>query len=364
VVADRLLGDEGVRAARYSKAEAVRVPTLWRLAQESGLRVATLGWPSTVGAEVDANLPDVSIRSGETWAQALQGSASPAVLARAQQAGADAPEAAGPGPARDAVIVAVACGLVASEAPPQLLMLHLSQTRPPLRSLGPSDPQTRAAFASADQEVARLLSCVQAQGRLASTAFAVVGDHGVIPVHTVVAPNAVLARAGLITPENRGSGIVAWTAISRSNGGSAFVYSRDRDEALLARRALEQEAAATGAFRIVSAQEMLRLGADPDAWFGLEAEPGYVFADPARGPVLRPAVARSGGGYLPDRPEMDSGFVAWGPGLARGVRIPAMQQTDVAPTLAPLLGFALDGAEGRVLVGILRLPRVSALPEP
>jgi len=60
---------------------------------------------------------------------------------------------------------------------------------------------------------------------------------------------------------------------------------------------------------------------------------------------------------------MDAGFVAWGPGIARGLRIPVMELTDVAPTLAPLLGLSLDGVEGRVLVGVLRLPRVSAMPE-
>ena len=40
-----------------------------------------------------------------------------------------------------------------------------------------------------------------------------------------------------------------------------------------------------------------------------------------------------------------------------------MQLTDVAPTLAPLLGLELGGVDGRVLVGVLRLPRVSAVPD-
>jgi hypothetical protein len=59
---------------------------------------------------------------------------------------------------------------------------------------------------------------------------------------------------------------------------------------------------------------------------------------------------------------MDAGFVAWGPGLGRRLRIPEMQQTDVGPTLARLLGLSLEGADGRVLVGVLRLPRVSSVP--
>jgi hypothetical protein len=98
---------------------------------------------------------------------------------------------------------------------------------------------------------------------------------------------------------------------------------------------------------------MLGYGADPAAWFGLEAEPGYAFSDAAGGPELAAAAARAAGGYLPDHAEMDAGFVAWGRGLRRGVRVPRMSQADVAPTLARLVGLELADAEGRVLVGLL-----------
>ena len=338
---------------------------MWVQAEAAGLRVATLGWPTTVGAKVSSNLPDVEPgRRGESWLDALRRRADPGIIALAEQEGAGAAEAVAPGSARDAVLVNVACRLVAGGLPPQLLFVHLSQTAAPLRRQGANAPATRAAFAAADQELARLLACVQAEGRLATTTFVVVGDHGVMPVHTAVAPNSVLASAGLLTPVRNGKGVMSWSALARSNGGSAFVYARQREDALLARRALEEGAKASGAFRVVTAEEMLRMGADPDAWFGLEAEPGFVFSDDAAGPTLRAEASRGGGGYLPGHPEMDAGFVAWGAGIVRGVRIPLMHQTDVAPTLAPLMGVALEGAEGRVLVGVLRLPRVSSPLQP
>ena len=105
---------------------------------------------------------------------------------------------------------------------------------------------------------------------------------------------------------------------------------------------------------------MLRLGADPDAWFGLEAAPGFALVDSPRAPFQRPAVARSGAGYLPGRPPMDAGLVAFGAGLRQGVRIPEMEQADVAPTLLRLLGLELPEADGRALVGVLRPARVAA----
>jgi hypothetical protein len=50
---------------------------------------------------------------------------------------------------------------------------------------------------------------------------------------------------------------------------------------------------------------------------------------------------------------MAAGFVAWGAGVRRGVRIPKLAQVDVAPTLARLFGLGFGPVEGRVMVGLL-----------
>lgn len=362
IVADRRLGERGVRATPYWHASQLKSPVLWQLAAEGGLRVAALGWPSTVGASIALNLSDLEpTRRGESWLGVLAEGTSPALVELARRAGGESPAAQTIGPARDAVLVGVACRLLAAPKPPELLLLQLGQTAPVLAAAGAEADSTRAAFRSVDAQIDRLVACAESAGRLPGLAFVVVGDHGSLDVHTLVAPNAVLAEAGLLTRQSRSAGVSSWSAIVRSNGGSAFVYAAARDDALLARRALDEIAVRTGAFRVVSAEEMLSLGADPDAWFGLEAAPGYLFSDAAQGPLLAPARERAGWGYLPDQPAMDAGFVAWGAGLRRGVRVPEMRQTDVAPTLAPLLGLRLEGSEGRVLVGLLRLPAVSAL---
>src|SRR5262249_37812534 len=162
-------------------------------------------------------------------------------------------------------------------ASPGLLLLHLSGTREVLLRAGPDAPETRQAFAAADAEVGRVVACLARANRLARSAIAVVGDHGAVPLHTLIAPNAVLVHAalvpaGLATPDPRSAELLRWSALARSNGGSAFVYAEKEEDALLARRALEEEAGITGAYHVVPAAVMLRLGADPAAWFGIEAE--------------------------------------------------------------------------------------------
>jgi predicted AlkP superfamily pyrophosphatase or phosphodiesterase len=358
ITADRVLGPQGVRALSYSHATRLRSATLWQRVSEAGRPVAALAWPTTVGAEIAMRLPDLEpARGGDTWLGVLADASSPELLALARARGGEAPAADLPGAARDAVLVGVACSLLESAQPPALLLLRLSQTEPPLLRHGPDSSEADAAFAQADRELARLFGCLQRGPARDSAALFVTGDHAFAPVYAVLAPNSALAKGGLLTPvPGVAEGVTRWSAIARSNGGSAFVYAQAERDAVLARKLLAKEAARVGSFRVVPADELLRDGADPEAWFGLEAEPGFLFDDAVQGPFLLPAAIRGSGGYLPSSPEMDTGFVAWGRGLRPRVRIPRMKQTDVAPTAARLLGVDLGEVSGRSLLGALDLP--------
>jgi predicted AlkP superfamily pyrophosphatase or phosphodiesterase len=349
IAADRVLDERGVRRARYSHATRLQAPTLWQRAREAGLSVASLDWPSTEGAAIDLLLPDVEpARSGETWLGLVADAATPrlAERVRALAAADPSPDAA----RRDAILATLACELVRDPAPPALLLLRLSATAVALERWGPGSPEARAAFARADAELARVLGCLDAAGALGASAVAVVGDRGFGPVHTEIEPNVVLARRALLAADGSRE---RWRAIARSNGGSAFVYAADEAGAVEARRALEDAAAETRAFRVVSADELFELGADPESWFGLEAMPGFAFGAKGAGALLEPARARGATGYLPGRPGMQPACVLWGRGVRGGVTIPWLRQSDVAPTLARLLGASLEAENGRPLVGVL-----------
>jgi len=53
---------------------------------------------------------------------------------------------------------------------------------------------------------------------------------------------------------------------------------------------------------------------------------------------------------------MNATFVASGRGLKRGLKIGLVDNIDVAPTIAHLLGQLLAGAEGKVISQILSTP--------
>jgi len=347
---DHRITAHGVSAAFLDQASDLRAPTLFDAAARSGARVAALDWPSTGGAALADLAPDLALDPGASWVDALGKVGAGRAAELASRAGGANAAALRPGAARDAALATMACGLLVGPNPPRLLALRLSRTAEALGAQPPDSPAATGAFAAADMDLSRMLRCLSDAGLLASTALVVAGDFGVVAAHTELRPGVALADAGLLVPS--GDGVQKWDAITRANGGSAFVYAADDDAAVLARRALETFANESGASRVVSAKEMVARGADPEAWFGLEAEPGFVFGDATTGPAIGAAPVASASVEASNDAAGAAGFVAWGPRIRAGVRIPRMRETDVAPTLAHWMGLALDQAQGRALVGL------------
>ncbi|MEE8580347.1 MAG: alkaline phosphatase family protein [Myxococcota bacterium] len=362
VVGNRLLGEHGLRPARYLHASRIQGGSLWQAAHEVGLSVVALGWPSTLGAPIGLLLPELAPLSGsQSWLGLLRDTTTPWLLEQLSgQPLAAAWFSRWPTPAeRDAALVDLACSIASREGSPRLWLLHLIQASEGMQRYGPESQQARAALSRTDREIQRLIECLAAAGLLDSSALVLVGDHAVAPVHTRVDPNVALLRAGLLVGDPKAeTGIESWSAIVQSNGASAFVYARSESAAVEARRVLSEEASRTRAFRVVSAAELQALRGDPQAWFGLEAEPGFGFGDAVTPPALRAATLRGLGGHLSSREGSEVGLVAWGRGLRRAVHIPRMHQVDVAPTVAVLLGLGLrfEQIDGRPFVGALDVP--------
>jgi predicted AlkP superfamily pyrophosphatase or phosphodiesterase len=86
------------------------------------------------------------------------------------------------------------------------------------------------------------------------------------------------------------------------------------------------------------------LSALPDYSFGNEAEGNYVTGIDEGGTH----------GYLNTDPKMQAIFVAWGAGIASGVRLGKISNLDVAPTIAAILGIEMKTAKGHALREILK----------
>lgn len=358
VVADTLLGRRGVRAnAPFWHATRIEGATLLTAARAAGRRVAAIGWPSTVGAPLDAIVPDLApVREGETWLGVLERAATPALFAAMRDALGRAPAPWPVASERDRARTAAACAALRAAAPPELLLLRLEEPAVAMQLDGVDGASSRAALARADARVADLVRCLRDAGLREGAAIAIAGDRVLAPVHTRIDPNVLLAEGGWLPSLPLASTEGAWQAIVRATDSLATVHAETEQGAVAVRQILEGAAARTGAFRVLPAVELAARRGDPRAWFGLEATPGYVFGDAATGPLLRPSERRAAGAAA----QTHVAFAVAGAGVRERIVVPQMSALDVAPTLAHLLGVDLPGAEGRPIVGVFARTRPRA----
>ena len=172
--------------------------------------------------------------------------------------------------------------------------------------------------------------------------LAVLSDHGFVPVEKEAAPLSVLAEEGLF---GRGAdGRPTLGKLGAIHGGGSFaVYwleepsEKDRESL---RRAVERLIEAGTVEEVVDREKLESLFADPDAELILDAAPGVYFSDRFEGPLVRDSVKDLGThGQLPLRPGLEASFIVTGPGVGRSRNLGRIRLTQVAPTLARLMGL-------------------------
>lgn len=335
----------------------LRAPTLWDAVRDAGGTTASVCWPTTVGAAIDWNVPDI-------WRTGNPDESIPEIRTHTVPGGLfdelerEATGALAPAGFRLGTIaredrVGDMAAYLFEHYRPTLLLLHLVGTDHIQHENGRTNPRTRRAVAAADRAIGKVLEATERLGLRERTAFVVTGDHGTIDIHTELRPNVWLAEAGLMEArEDRGR----WRATFHASGGSAFLRLHDPldpDAEAAARARLDHlSPAERRLFRIVGRDELDALGADPAAPFALAAVPGVVFAEEPDGPALRPRTG-AGHGYHPEYRDMRAGFVAAGAGIRRGVTVPLLPIQNVAPLVASLLGLEFDTPDGVLFPGLL-----------
>jgi predicted AlkP superfamily pyrophosphatase or phosphodiesterase len=342
----------------------IRAPTLWDAVRAAGGTTAAVSWPVTVGAPIDWNVPDVWPLDASVDAMApVRTTTTPAGLFEELERNATGP-LTGDTFAISRLVREDRVGAIGAylfeRYRPTLLLLHCIGTDHVQHELGRDNPRVRRACGAADRAISQVLETVERLGLDDRTAFVVTGDHGSSDVHSQLRPNVWLADAGLMAPrEDRGD----WRATFLASGGSAFLFLRDPADGDALWRVREVLAAqppgVRALFTVVERDTLDALGADPDTPLALCAAPGVELHE---SPVAPDLVAKLGAahGYLPDVPEMQTGFVAAGAGVRAGAVVPLMALQDIAPIVAALLGIPFAAPDGVLLPGILAPSRTSA----
>lgn len=332
-------------------ARQINAPNLLAATTARGLRAGSVYWPATVGLKADYVLPEFWRSDHPEGLELLRALSTPASLIDAVEAARGRPLDY---PLTDESRLDVALFILRTFRP-HLLAVHFIELDAAQHRAGPSSSEARTALARLDGYVARLLDLVDRTGLRDRTVVAIVSDHGFAPTEHQLQPNAALKQAGLLTVNDRGA-IIDWRAYFHSTGGSGFLFLRDpTDEATRSRvGALLRELAArpeTGIETVWSAEDLRRLGAYPDAAFGIGMRPGYYTSNGHDGLIVRSA-NRGGHGFRPTLEAMRAALIVSGPRLARRGNLGVVRMTQIAPTIAQMLGLGLSPQADRPIEGL------------
>jgi Type I phosphodiesterase / nucleotide pyrophosphatase len=318
-------------------ADAIKVPTLWDEARQHHLTSGAVSWPVTVHAAIDWNVPEV-------WDPAKGPSADFFYLAKFMDplVGAELLGALGPpqpGTDTDTQKTRLAAYLIKAHKP-NLILLHLDAVDEAGHEHGPQSAEAASALEHVDAEIGDVLAAVKEAGLEGSTDVFVVSDHGFLPVERQIRPNILLAKAGLLTADDRGE-VTGGKVATVSNGGSFFIYWPEgtdlKGEVVTALRPLLDQGLLWG---ILDRPALRDLGAEPAAQMALEAADGTAFASSARGELVSRLETPGGThGYLPFRKGLEASFIAWGPDVKPGVDLHRVPMTRIGPTVLKAMGI-------------------------
>jgi predicted AlkP superfamily pyrophosphatase or phosphodiesterase len=343
----------------YDAAEILRAPTLHDIAHAAGRSTAAVDWPATRhAASLDFNLP--FFKSQEVF----EHHTAPAVWAELtalgfpmerQGAWAELPRRF----LKDRMVAEVAAHVLHRHRP-DVLLVHFLCVDSFQHLHGPRSPEAYWAAEYVDALVGDLLTALPAPGLDGDTVVAVVSDHGFLPVNRDVRVNVRLRQLGLLDVQPGGTVTRAGARLVMNHGAGWLYLDAPSDRDRVARQLVPELAQLEGVANVWTADAFEALGLprpEDHCQVGdllLEATPGYCFSDEPTGDEIVTAPRYRGShGHRPTHADNAAFFLAAGPGIARGLELPAIESRDVAPTLGHLLGLSLPRPEGRVLTEAL-----------
>ena len=334
----------------------LKVETCLDAAKRAGLTTASVGWPCLVPEIWPFSVEDdprpifetAASKDSETWAiidRHLH------KLRKTKQ------------PFMDHVMVGCACDILRT-LKPDVMFIHLAHLDHTRHANGIQGPMIEQAIVANDDWLGRLFEATMDAGTYEETNFAVISDHGHLPVSRVLNPNVYLAEAGLIDVDENGN-LVDWKAYCNSTSLSCQVVMKDPTdektraalekvlyglrndlssgvESVFTKEECEREYHLAGDFEyVLEGRERTSFG---NAWTGAKMvtpdNSDYKFSVASHG-------------HLPHKGPQPV-FIMAGPDVREGVVFERKRIIDEAPTFAALLHFDMPQATGHAISEILK----------
>ena len=333
------------------KEKLVHARTLYEAAAEKGLSTGQVDWVAIYGAkgvqwqfgekpDIRDSIPQELIADGIVTREQVE------------QFGENSSPAW-----RDEIWTDAAVDIIEKHTP-NLLLLHLLETDTLQHEYGPLTSAAFAAYAYADSCLSRVVEAARHAGILDRTTFVIAADHGFATYTHSIYPNAALLKLGLLHKQDNKYVGKIWV---KAEGGAASLYIRDASlRAQWIPKLKAYFSSVPGIEHVYTNVEAQALGLPSDTasdqapQLYLAAAPDYAFGDEVAEQLVSTHEGRGQHGYLNTMPEMQALFVASGAAIKPGIRLGAISNLQVAPTVAAILGVQLPDAVEPPLKEILR----------
>ena len=330
----------------YWNDTSIKVPTLWKAVQDKGMKATALLWPVSADAPVSYNIPDIG-SMGEAVREQYSRPAGFINTLKAEVFNNASKIEYG----RDVNVAKIAAYVIKKDQP-NFMTVHFFSVDHAEHMDGRDGDDVKQAIAGADSAVGIVVAALKDAGIWKNTVIIVTGDHGFVTVKTSVSPNVWLANAGLLNDTKND-----WKAQFFSVGGSSWLYLKDKNDAETLQKVKSILTALPAdqkkLFRIIDRKQLDATGANPEVAFAISGENNASFNGAYKGEAVKPGKGGSHG-YFPDFFEIRTGLVAYGPGIKKGGVITEMNERDIAPTVAALLGINFPSAKGKIPAGLLK----------
>lgn len=352
----------------YTNRRDIKKKLFAEYAKDAGYSTCLINWPVSTGADVDINLPmciPYHYEGSTPEDFYANGVGTPEVveryfwkyghLTRSMVQALDQ--------SLDDFTNAIAPDIIRDYSQPDVMFVKMCDLDTVRHREGVHGPSIPAQLAKHDRELGVIIESVRRYGDFEHTNFVIMGDHGQTDVTRQMNFNRVLQDLGLQHVNADGS-LASFEAYCHSVGASAWIeLSRpddkelhDRVYAMLCDIRDKGELGIDYVFTREETKEKYHL--DGPFSFVIESKGpicfGWNFSAPLFTDVCPDDYKTSQGthGGLPTR-EHCTTFFACGPAFKKGAVLDTACLVDEAPTMARILGFAMQDVDGRCMEELL-----------
>lgn len=341
---------------RYIKGD-----NLFDMAINNGMKVASLLWPVTGKSRIQYNMPEIfANRPWENQIIVSLKSGSPLYQIELNRMF---------GHLRDGKnqpnldnFVHQAFLYTINNKRPDITFVHYTDIDTIRHKHGFNSMEAIKALERHDERLGDIVKTLKTQNIYEESTIIILGDHSSLDSDKIINLNVLLKNKGYIEVNEKGK-IKDFKAIIKACDGSAYLYLKNRADMELKKeisKLIEKFNRAEGCIeKVYTSSEAEAFGADPECTLMLEAGKGYYFSDNINGEIIKKIQYEEAGrvsgihinthGYSPYKKDYTTVFMASGKGIKKNIVIDKMNLVDEGPTIANLMGFELQNADGRVI---------------